>query len=273
LFNVGAHGQFYAGAIAVAFVVYPLEGLPPAIMTPAAVCAGIAGGALWALCPAILRLTYGTDEVITTLMGNFIAALALIEVTTGVLKDPAGTGQSSSTRPIDAVYRWSDATGVSTTLILVATVCVVVVWILLNRTSFGVLAGLAGRNPTMLVWQGATEWRLGCAAFLVSGGMAGLAGAMEVLGPNGQLISDFLPTDGFTAILIALVGGLSVPGSLIASLFFGGLAAATLYLPIMAGLPSSAVDVINAVIAILITARAWPKGFERLLMFMSPAHD
>jgi simple sugar transport system permease protein len=109
------------------------------------------------------------------------------------------------------------------------------------------------------VWQGARLSRLGLGAFAISGGLAGLAGTIEVLGPNGRLVSGFLPTHGFTAILIALVAGLSVAGTAIVSLFFGGLAAAGLYLPVLVGLPAAAIDIINASIALVITARAWPR--------------
>ena len=137
-------------------------------------------------------------------------------------------------------------------------------WILLNRTAFGILCGLAGRNPTMVMWQGARMAEFGLAAFALAGALAGLAGVIEVLGPNGRLVSGFLPTHGFTAILIALVAGLSVAGTAIVSLFFGGLAAASLYLPVLAGLPAAAIDIINAAIALFITARAAP-GLARLL--------
>jgi len=110
----------------------------------------------------------------------------------------------------------------------------------------------------MVVWQGARSSRIGLAAFLFSGGLAGLAGALEVLGPSGRLLGGFAPTLGFSAILIALVAGLSVPATAIVSIFFGGLAAASLYLPVIAGYPAAAIDIINAAITLLITARAWP---------------
>ena len=257
-FNVGAQGQFYVGAIAAAFVCDMLRGAPAPIVVPAAVAAAIVGGACWGLWPGILRLRWGTDEVITTLMGNFIATLLLLAVVTGPLKDPAGTGQSSSSRPIDLAYRISDSAGVSLPIILIALAAAVAVWILLNRTAFGVLASVAGRNPVMMRWLGANQTQLGLFAFSISGALAGLAGAVECLGPNGSIIAGFLPVHGFTAILIALVGNLTVIGDVVAALFFGGLAAASVYLPILSGLPSAAIDVINATIALLITARAWP---------------
>ncbi|MFC2252050.1 ABC transporter permease [Labrys portucalensis] len=256
-FNVGAQGQFYLGAIGAATAVELLNGAPALVVVPVAMLAGMLAGALWAAWPGFLRLRYGTDEVITTLMGNFMAGLLLVYVTSGPLKDPSGTGQVTASRPVASAYRIATSVGVSPTTIALSVLVLVLVWLLVNRTAYGVLSSLAGRNAVMIAWQGARLSRLGLSAFLISGALAGLAGSIELLGPNGRLVSGFLPGHGFTAILIALVAGLSVAGAAIVSLFFGGLAAASLYLPVIAGLPAAAIDVINAAIALFITARTW----------------
>jgi ABC-type uncharacterized transport system permease subunit len=235
-----------------------LNGYPAALVVPLAFVMAIVCGALWAAWPGYLRVASGADEVITTLMGNFIASLILIYVTGGILKDPSGTGQVMASRPVAEAYRISSEVGLSPAIVGVTVAVGVLTWVLVNRTAFGVLCGLAGRNPTMVVWQGARMSQFGLAAFALSGALAGLAGVVEVLGPNGRLVSGFLPTHGFTAILIALVAGLSVTGAAVVSLFFGGLAAASLYLPVLAGLPAAAIDIINAAIALFITARAAP---------------
>lgn len=255
-FNIGAQGQFYMGAICSTFAATWLHGAPALVLVPAAFAAGILGGALWSLWPGVLRFRYGTDEVITTLMGNFIAGVLLVYVTTGPLKDPGGSGQQSSSKPLEAAYRISTSTGISPTIIIIAAAVALMMWLLINRTAFGILSGLAGRNPIMLRWQGANVSRIGLASFVIAGALAGLSGTIEVFGPNGRLIGGFLPAHGFTAVLIALVANLSIVGTVIAALFFGGLASAALYLPIMAGLPSSAIDIINAAIAMFITAKS-----------------
>jgi simple sugar transport system permease protein len=262
-FNIGAQGQFYGGAIAAAFVADAFGGGPPFLVIPLVVLAGVAGGALWALWPGLLRVRSGTDEVITTLMGNFIAALALVYVASGPLKDGSGSGEIAAARPVAAALRISTSTGVSFALIAIVAIVGVLMWLVVERTAFGVLGSLAGRNPVMVVWQGARSSRIGLAAFVFSGGLAGLAGALELLGPSGRLLSGFAPTLGFSAILIALVAGLSVPATAVVSIFFGGLAAASLYLPVIAGYPAAAIDIINAAITLLITARAWPSFLRR----------
>ncbi|MFK0276682.1 ABC transporter permease [Ensifer sp. NPDC090286] len=255
-FNIGAQGQFYVGAICAAFAAEAVRGGPAFLVIPTLLLAGMLGGALWALWPGLLRLRSGTDEVITTLMGNFMAGLLLVYVTSGPLKDPSGSGQQASSRPLDPAYRISDSLGLSPTIIVIAVAIGILMWLLVNRTAFGVLASLAGRNGTMVEWQGARLWKLGLSSFLISGALAGLAGTIEFMGPNGRIASGFLPAHGFTAILIALVANLSVLGTAVAAVFFGGLASAALYLPIMAGLPSAAIDIINAAIALFITARS-----------------
>jgi simple sugar transport system permease protein len=258
-FNVGTQGQFYMGGIGAAVAVAVLPGLPALLVTLAALLFGLAFGALWSFWPGWLRIRSGTDEVITTLMGNFIAGLFLVWLTSGPLKDPTGSGQVTSSPPIAAAIRISTDTGVSGWIIGLTLLVGALTWLLVNRTAFGVLGGLAGRNPVMVTWQGASLGRLGIGAFLFSGATAGLAGAMEVLGPDGRLVSGFSPAHGFTAVLIALVAGLSVSGSVIVALFFGGLASASLYLPVIAGLPSAAIDMVNAAIALFITSRAMPR--------------
>lgn len=263
-FNVGAQGQFYIGAIGATFVVDFMNGAPAFLVIPLTFIAGIVCGGLWALWPGVLRIRSGTDEVITTLMGNFIAGLILIYVTSGILKDPSGTGQVMASRPVGAAYRLSSTSGLSPSIVIIALLVGILTWLLVNRTAYGVLSSLAGRNPIMIVWQGAKLSRLGLVGFVLSGSLAGLAATIEVLGPNGRLVSGFLPTHGFTAILIALVAGLSISGTAIVALFFGGLAAAGLYLPVLVGLPAAAIDIINAAIALLITARTWP-GLQRLV--------
>ena len=255
-FNIGAQGQLYMGALGATFTAYFLNGASPWILVPSSFFVGAACGALWAWWPGILRIKWGADEVITTLMGNFIATLLLIYFTSGILKDPSGTGQVSSSKPLAAAYRISTSVGVSWPIIAMTVLTGVAAWLLVNKTSYGVLSSIAGRNPVMIVWQGGKLNRLGLAAFILSGALAGISGAIEVFGPNGRLVSGFLPTHGFTAILIALVANLSITAIAFVALFFGGLASAALYLPVLAGLPAAAIDIINASIALFITAKA-----------------
>ena len=261
--NVGAQGQLYAGAIAALLVGVWVKGLPTPIGIVLVMLAGCIGGAIWSLVPGVLRAYLQADEVITTLMMNFIALLLLQWVASGPLKDPAGSGQADQTRSVADHLRLSDATGISLRIVLLAAVATVAVGVLLNRTQFGLRVRVAGRNPTMARWQGVDARHLAVQAFMLSGLLAGLAGAIELLGPGGQLTYGFSPDVGFIGIVIALVGGLRIGGVVIAALFFGGLHAAILYLPIVTNLPSSALDLLNGLVALLITISAVPAIWHR----------
>jgi len=222
------------------------------------ILAGAAAGALWSLVPGVLRLLFAADEVVTTLMMNFVAVLLLEYLTGGPLKDPAGSGQTSTSRTIAAHLRLSDASGMSMRIFVIVAVVTGLVWLLLYRTPFGLRAALAGRNPVMARWQGVDPGRLGVTAFAIAGALAGVAGSLELLGPSGALSSGFSPDIGFVAVVVALVGGLSVGGAVAAALFFGGLHAAILYLPTVTNLPTSALTVLNGFVAMLITVSAIP---------------
>lgn len=260
-FNIGAQGQFYMGAIAGLAVALWFPEAPPILIIPLAMVAGTVVGTLWSLFPGWLRVRFRTEEVLTTLMLNFIAVLFLQWVTGGPFRDPSGTGQVTASQPINPDFRIAGSSGVSASLLIITALVVVGSWLLINRTSFGLQSTLTGRNPLMARWQGVRVERMGLTAFGISGAIAGLAGALELLGPQGRLVGGFSPDIGFTAVLVGLVGLLSVPGVVLAALFFGGLSSAVLFLPIVTPLPRSALDLLEGLIALLITARLYVPGF------------
>jgi ABC-type uncharacterized transport system permease subunit len=257
-FNVGAQGQVYAGSITAVAVLLASSSLPAPLMIALALLAGTVGGAAWSLGPGALRVFFGTDEVLTTLMMNFIGILLLEYVTSGPLRDVSGSGVEAATTTIAANYRITSATGVSVTIVVIAGIVVVGTWLLVGATRFGFQTDLVGRNPVMARWQGIDIGRVGLLAFAVTGATAGLAGCLEVIGPSGRAVSNYSPNLGFTAILVALVAGRSMFALVLAGLFFGGLQAASLYLPIVTSLPPSGIDSLNGFITLIITISALP---------------
>jgi general nucleoside transport system permease protein len=257
-FNVGAQGQMYVGAIASLSVGLWGDGRAPVLVIPLAILAGMVAGAAWSLISGWLRFAFGADEVVTSLMLNFIAILLLEWVASGPLKSGAGSGQAAVTRTLAPEYRISAATGVSATVVAICLFAVAVIWWFSQRTRVGLEVRVVGRNPIVARWQGVESTRIGALAFAVSGGMAGLAGAVEAFGPAGSLRAAFSPQVGFMAIVVALVGGLSALGILVAALFFGALRAATLYVPVVSDIPQSGIELINGLVALLITAAAVP---------------
>ncbi len=257
-FNVGAQGQMYVGAIAGLVVGLWGDGRAPALVVPLAFVAAILAGAAWSMIAGVLRILFGADEVVTSLMLNFVAVLLLQWVASGPLKSRAGTGQSATTERVDAAYRISDSTGVSVPIIVVCALTVLLTAALVGWTRTGLEISLVGRNPVMARWQGINANRLGGLVFAFSGGCAGLAGAVETFGPAASLRAGFSPQVGFMAVVVALVGGLGAAGVLAAALFFGALRAASLYLPVVSDLPQSGIDLLSGVVALLITATAVP---------------
>ena len=255
-FNVGGLGQFYFGAIAATAVATNLVGVSPLVAIPASVLAAMLAGALWSLLPGVLRVYWGADEVVTTIMANFVAQFLMLYLLSGPMMDrSSATAQGAASAPIAAEFRISTSSGISAATVLITLLVIAAVWLLATRTSFGVLSAIAGRNGIMLAWQGVRVKRIGLQAFGVSGALAGLAGAMEILGPSGKLVAGLSPQLGNNAMLVALVAGLAIFGSVFAALFFGALTAASLFLPIASQLPASAVVVLNGLIAILVTAQ------------------
>lgn len=254
-FNIGAQGQILLGGLGAVSVALLLPDWPSLLVVPLALLAGIVGGALWSGIAGVLKVYFNADEVINTLMLNFIAVLLIQWVTTGPLKDDATRGETASTPRVDGMFRLSDGTGVSLELIAIVAVAALLAWIIIERTPFGLKSKLVGSSPRVAAWQGLQIKRIHITTYLLTGAFAGLAGALEVLGPGARLVTGATPTLGFTAIVVAIVGTLRVPGALLAALFFGGLQAAILFLPIVSRLPSSGLRIIEGLVALLITAQ------------------
>lgn len=272
-FNVGAQGQLYVGAIAAAALIPVLPG-PAPLRVVVGILAAIAAGVLWSLIAAWLKTSTGADELLTTLMLNFIGALVLQYVTNGPLRDLSGSGQVAAAPPLPLEVRVTGSSGVSVINVVLVVVVLIGCWLLVNRTTFGLSATIVGRNPQVAARQGVNSRFIVWATFGLSGGLAGLAGALEVLGPTGRLIQGFSPDVGFTGVLVALVGGLTVLGGAFAAVFFGALAAAIQYLPIVTDLPRSALEVLQGIVALLITVQlraSWKRRAAKEKVAQVPA--
>ena len=254
-FNIGGQGQFYVGACSALAVSLGWRDGPALLVVLCGTLAAVIAGTAWSLLPGYLRVRFGTDEVLTTLMMSFIGALVLQYLTAGPMRNPAGTGQTAASERIPEAFRITDGSGVSATVLLLVGGTAVLVWLLLERTRFGLAMTLVGRNPTMARWQGIDVRRVGLGAFALSGALAGLAGAVELYGPGARLVTGFSPEVGFTAVVVALVGLLSVWGTVASAVFFGGLQSAILFLPIVTDLPPPALVLLHGMVAFLVTVK------------------
>lgn len=251
-FNIGGQGQMVLGGLGTVTVALLVPG-PVWLVLPLAIVAGMAAGTVWSLIPGWLKVRMGADEVIVTLMMNFIAALLVSWVTTGPLKDPAVRGESASTPMIDPALRLSGGDGMSVTLLSLIAVALIAAWVLAERTRLGLQLRYAGQSLDAARWQGMNVAGLRIWAYVLAGLFAGLAGAFEVLGPNGKMVTNATPTIAFTALIVTVVGGTRVPGIAAAALLFGGVQASILFLPIVSDLPPSGLRIFEGMIALLVT--------------------
>jgi ABC-type uncharacterized transport system permease subunit len=252
-FNLGAQGQVYLGCLAATTVAIALHGLPAWLSVPAALVAGMSAGAAWSLLCGVFLLRWAASEILTTLMMNFVAAGILAWAIGGPLRDVESAGEASLSKSVAPAFRLSDESGFSITLLLMVLTICVSAWLLMTRTAFGLQVDLLGKNAVMTRWQGVAVERVTAKVFAASGAASGIAGAMLVLGPLGRLSGGMTTTIGFTAILAAVLGSLTVPGTVLASLVLGGLSAAIVYLPIATDLPASAIDVFQGSVTVLVT--------------------
>ena len=221
LWNIGAEGQFYLGAIAVAAASSTLfGGLPAPILIPLLLVTGAIAGMLLILIPLWLRLRFAVDEVVTSLLLNFVALLFVSMLIDGVLKDPLAFGWPQSQSVSDAamlpklIARSRLHVG-----LIIAIGLAIVVHLIQSRTVFGMQSRAAGLNPPGAVFAGvplgATLVKVAC----VSGGLAGLAGAIEVLGVKGYVTTDLSPGFGYAGIVVAMLANLNPLGVVLAALF------------------------------------------------------
>lgn len=227
LFNIGAEGQLYAGALA-AVAVGGLHGgtglewsswvLFPLMMVAAAIA-----GALLLLGPALLKTRLGVDEVVTTLLLNFIVLLAVSAMLDGPMKDPTAMGwpQSVALQPDLELAKLIERTRVHTGLLWAGTLAVLL-WAMLRFTVTGFDVRATGANARAAAFAGVPVTRTVVMVALLSGALAGLAGAIEVAGRTSYVTLDMSPGYGYSGIVIAMLAALHPLGVLLAGVFVAG---------------------------------------------------
>ena len=227
LFNIGAEGQLYAGALA-AVAVGGLHGgegwaLPAPLLFALAFLAAASAGALLLLGPALMKAKLGVDEVVTTLLLNFIVLLGVSALLDGAMKDPAAMGwpQSVGLKPELELSKLVEGARLHTGL-LAASALSVLLWAVLKYTTFGFDVRAQGANARAAAFAGVPATRTIVGVALLSGALAGLAGAVEVAGRTGYVTLDMSPGYGYSGIVIAMLAGLHPLGVLAASVFVAG---------------------------------------------------
>jgi ABC-type uncharacterized transport system permease subunit len=221
LWNIGAEGQFYIGAITVAAIASTLfAGWPPYLLVPASLTAGAIAGMLLLLLPLGLRLRFDVDEVVTSLLLNFVVILFVSMMIEGPLKDPLAFGWPQSVAvPGDAMLpKLIERTRLHIGLVI-AIAAAVLIWFVQSRTTFGLEARAAGLSPPAAIFAGVPLGKTLVIVACISGGLAGLAGAIEVLGVKGYVTTDLSPGYGYSGIIVAMLANLHPIGVIAAALF------------------------------------------------------
>jgi len=256
VFNIGAEGQFYTGAIAATWVGLHVAALPAAVAIPAVWCAALLAGALWVAVPVGLRMRYGVLEVISTLLLNFVAEALVSYVVQGPLQERQGIYPQSDPIALSARLPLVPGTRLHVGLFL-ALGCAGVLWYLFARTRWGFMLRAVGAGARAAEVSGRIDSRRVTAqALLASGAIAGLAGGVEVSGVSYALYQNLSPGYGFTAIAVALLARLHPVGVVGAGLLFGALEAGAGAMQRDAGVPAVAVSVVEAVVLIVVVVAA-----------------
>ena len=259
LFNIGAEGQLYAGALA-AVAVGGLHGgtgfeLSPWLLLPLMLLAAALAGAVLLLGPALMKARLGVDEVVTTLLLNFVVLLGVSWLLDGAMKDPMALGWPQSVALQDTLQfdKLIPQTRVHTGLLL-ALGLAVAVWTALKYTVLGFDIRALGANAQGARFAGVPITRTIVLVSLLSGGLAGLAGAVEVAGRAAYVTLDMSPGYGYTGIVIAMLAGLHPLGVVAASLFVAGVLVGADSMSRAVGVPTYIADVIVAtsLIAVLV---------------------
>lgn len=256
IFNAGAEGQLYLGAMAVTVTALEFPNAPGPLLIVLSLAAGIAAGGLWAFIPGLLKLRLGVNEVVTTLMFNFVALLFTEYLVTNPLRDPAALGGAMSYTVskgawIPEIPGLPGATIGAAISVLLAPLA----WVALFRTEWGVNLRATGLNLRFAEAVGIKAERQILTAMLVSGGLSGLAGAFCVLGLGHRFEQNFSPGFGLMGMTVALLGGIHPIGVLATAAFYALILNGAGYMQIDTDVPRSLVGLLTGFLVLLMTVR------------------
>jgi simple sugar transport system permease protein len=258
--NIGAEGQFLAGAIGATATGLALPDLPGPIAIPLALLAGAAAGVVWSLVPALLRTRFGIDEVVTTLLLNPVALLLVQGLLNGPwrnstsgfpVSDELGDGYRMPTLiPGSRVHLGA----------LLAIVLAVAVWLTMSRTATGLRIRAVGLAPDAARFSGISVRRTLLRAALVSGAIAGIGGADQVLGVGHKLSQEVSSSYGYTGIVVATLGALTAGGVVLVALLLGDITVGAQNASLVLQLPPQMGEIVSsllmlAVISVLVLRR------------------
>lgn len=276
LFNIGAEGQLMMGGLLAAWLGVEMAGLPATVTVPVLLIGSAVAGAAWAFIPAILKARIGAHEVITTMMFSHIARFVVQWLVTEPIKAP---GQTPQTAPLGLAAQlprirtlFSESTldalpfldlGRAHTGIVVALLVAIAVWLVLKYTTLGYENRAVGYSPWASETAGISVQWTTVKALCISGALAGLAGAVEVMGVHHRVFDEFSSGVGFTGIAVALLAKNHPLGIIAAAMLFGALQAGSGTMQLEAGVPQRIILIIQALVIFFVAAEQIVMWFIR----------
>src|SRR5579859_580311 len=263
LFNIGAEGQIFAGALASAYVGYAITGLPWIIHLPLALLAGAAAGAIAGAIPGYLKAKTGAHEVITTIMLNYMIFNLSDWLLNGPMKAKGGNPRSPEIESSAYLPVLFNGLRIHWGFIIALVMAGLVYWFLW-KTTLGFELRMVGVNPRAAKYAGVNITRNIVLAMALSGALAGLAGANELLGVNHYMANAFSPGYGFDSIALALLGRSHPLGVVISAVVFGVLRSGATRMQTIANVPVDIISIIQAMIIAFIAAPAIVRWIYRV---------
>lgn len=265
LFNIGVEGQIFIGAVTGVWAGYAIGGLPAIVHIPLAMLFGALGGAAWGFIPGILKAKTGAHEVITTIMMNYIAFRLVDWLLKVPMQDPNEfTPKTPWIFETAKLPRFFDTPIRFHLGFFIAILMAILVYLLLFKTTWGFELRMVGTNPNAARYAGIKITTATVVAMVLSGALAGMAGANEVLGVNYRLLPAFSSGYGFDSIALALLGKTHPFGVILSSLLFGFLRNGARSMQLTVGVPIDIVSILQALILAFIAAPAIIRTIYRL---------
>lgn len=253
VWNIGGEGQYYMGALLGGVIALTFPDWPRPLLLTTILVAGVIGGGLWALIPALLKVRAGMNEIISTLMLNYVAILFVTYLARGPLQEPGGYLPMSA--QFDPVTRLPQLPGTRIHIgVILVLLLIPLIYVLLWHTPLGFRLRAVGSRASVARYAGFSVERAIIFALVLSGALAGLAGIIEVTNLHYRLKAGITGGYGFSAVLVALLGRMNPFGVAIASLFFAALIVGAETMHVLAGLPPELAQAIQAVIVLSVLA-------------------
>ncbi len=255
LINVGGEGQLYMGAWLATAGELALQDHSVFVVLPALTLMGFLGGGVWCLLPALLRAFRLVNETISTLLLNYVAPLIVSYFIFGPWRSPESASYPQSPAFVDAARLPSLFHSRVHAGLIYALVCLVLYWLVVTRTRFGLEMRAIGGNPEAAHRLGIPVFRYTLMVMFVAGGVAGLAGMAEVTAIQGRLVSELSPGYGYIGFLVSWLAGTTAGGIVVMSFLFAMLSSVGDMLQITQGLPFAVINILMAGILFIVLGR------------------